>query len=198
MRLGLFGGTFDPPHLGHLALASAAYQQLRLASVLWILTGVQPLKLGQHITPVEHRLAMLERILGDDPRFAVSRVEVERPGPHFSVDTLRILAGQYPNADLVFLIGGDSLRDLPRWRLPSSLVSACAEIGVMRRPGDTVDLPALEAKIPGLTQKLRFMDAPLVDISASRIRQQAAAGEDISQFLTPQVHNYIQEHNLYK
>jgi nicotinate-nucleotide adenylyltransferase len=76
-------------------------------------------------------------------------------------------------------------------------VSACAEIGVMRRPGDTIDLPALETKIPGLTQKLRFMDAPLVDISASRIRQQVAAGENVSQFTHPQVYNYIQEHNLY-
>lgn len=197
MRLGLFGGTFDPPHLGHLALAGAAYEQLNLERVLWILTGVQPLKISQHITPVEHRLAMLEIALQDDPRFGISRVEVDRPGPHFSVDTIRILARQHAQDDLIFLMGGDSLRDLPRWRFPADLVSACAEIGVMRRPDDALDLAALETQIPGLTEKVRFIDIPAVDISASRIRAQIASGEDVRCYLPPGVYAYILRHNLY-
>lgn len=197
MRLGLFGGTFDPPHLGHLALASAAYEQLALGRVLWILTGVQPLKLDRHITPVEHRLSMLELALGDDPRFVLSRVDVDRPAPHFTVDTVRLLAQQYPGDALIFLMGGDSLRDLPRWRFPADLVAACSEIGVMRRPGDAVDLLALEASIPGLAAKVRFINAPLLDISASAIRAQIAAGKDVGHFLQPQVYTYIQKEHLY-
>lgn len=198
MRLGLFGGTFDPPHLGHVALATAACEQLDLQRVLWILTGVQPLKLEQRITPAEHRLKMLALALNDYPQFVISPIELERPGPHYSVDTVRLLAERYPQDDLIFLMGGDSLRDLPRWRSPAELVAACAEIGVMRRPDDAVDLAALAAQIPGLTDKIRFINAPLLDVSAGEIRRRIAAGEDARHLVSPPVYNYIQQHNLYR
>ncbi len=198
MRLGLFGGTFDPPHLGHLALANAACDQLNLERVLWILSGIQPLKIGQPITPPEHRLKMLELALQGQPHFVISSVELECPGPHYSVDTVRLLAERYPKDELIFLMGGDSLRDLPRWHSPADLVAACAEIGVMRRPGDALDLAALERQIPGLTAKVRFIHVPLVDISASQIRRQVAAGEDVSRFLLPSVYAYIQQYGLYQ
>lgn len=198
MRLGLFGGTFDPPHLGHIALANAACKQLDLQRVLWILTGVQPFKLEQHITSAEHRLKMLALALKDHPQFVISQIELERPGPHYSVDTVRLLAERYPQDDLIFLMGGDSLRDLPHWRSPAELVAACAEIGVMRRPDDAVDLAALAAQIPGLTDKIRLINAPLLDVSASEIRRRIAAGEDVRHLLSPPVYNYIQLHNLYR
>lgn len=141
---------------------------------------------------------MLALVLGDDPRFSLSRIEVDRPGPHYSVDTVHLLAEQNSEADLVFLMGGDSLRDLPAWRSPVELVAACAEIGVMRRPDDDFDLPALEEKIPGLTAKVRFMDVPMLDISASEIRRRIAAGLDVRDRLHPEVHTYIQKHGLYQ
>jgi len=198
MRIGLFGGTFDPPHLGHLTLANAAYEQLNLERILWILTGVQPLKIGQQITPPEHRLKMLQLALQGQPHFIISLIELQRPGPHYSVDTVGLLAKRYPKDDLIFLMGEDSLRDLPRWHSPADLVALCAEIGVMHRTGEAPDLAALDMQIPGLMAKIRFINVPLVDISASKIRAGIAAGLDVSHLLAPPVYTYIQQHGLYQ
>ena len=116
-RLGLLGGTFDPPHVGHLVLAELAREQLGLDRVLWVPAGVQPLKQGQDVTPIEQRLGMLHLALESPPQpaFEISRIDVDRPGPHYTVDTLDLLVRAYSGAELVLLIGGDSLRDLPRF-----------------------------------------------------------------------------------
>jgi nicotinate-nucleotide adenylyltransferase len=148
-RLGIFGGTFDPPHVGHLILASEAQAQLHLSSLLWVLTGIPPHKLGQPISPLADRLAMLRLSLENEAAFALSMVDMERPGPHYTLDTVGLLAAENPGAHLVLLLGGDSLHDLPSWHRPADLVAACHEIGVMRRPGDSIDLSALERRIPG-------------------------------------------------
>ncbi|MFZ5910923.1 MAG: nicotinate-nucleotide adenylyltransferase [Chloroflexota bacterium] len=197
-RLGIFGGTFDPPHLGHLILAQEACAQLDLARLLWVLTPIPPHKLGQAITPPEYRLAMLELAVRDDPAFEVSRVELDRPGPHYTADTLRLLAERFPSADLVLLIGGDSLRDLPTWRFAPDLVAACREIGVMRRPGASVDLSALERQIPGAQARVRFVDAPLLEIASSEIRRRIRQGKPFRYYLSPAVYEYILEKHLYR
>ncbi len=176
-RVGVFGGTFDPPHLGHLILASEARAQLQLTRLLWVLTSVPPHKLGQPISPLEARLAMLERALADEPAFEISRVDIDRPGPHYTADTLRLLRTAYPEAALVLLLGEDSLRDLTKWHEPARIVQEGDEIGVMRRPEVSIDLAELEAQIPGIAPKIRFVDSPLLEIASHEIRQRVAEGK---------------------
>lgn len=196
--LGIFGGTFDPPHLGHLILAAEARQQLSLTSLLWVLTPDPPHKQAAPIIPLAHRLAMLQLAISGDADFELSRVEMDRPGPHYALDTLNLLAEQNPGAEMVYLMGGDSLRDLPTWHRPADLLSACRYLGVMRRPGDSIDLPALEAILPGITSKVRFVEAPLLEIASHEIRQRVAEGRPFRYYLLPSVYEYILEHNLYR
>jgi nicotinate-nucleotide adenylyltransferase len=197
-RIGLFGGTFDPPHLGHLILAGEACAQLQLDRLLWVLTPTPPHKLGQAITPSEQRLAMVELAIAGDPLFELSRVELDRPGPHYTLDTVRQIQADSPAADVILLIGGDSLRDLPTWRQAADLVSACDEIGVMRRPGDSANLSALEGSLPGIGSKVRFVDAPLLEIASSEIRRRASLGEPFRYYVPAAVHEYILRHRLYQ
>jgi nicotinate-nucleotide adenylyltransferase len=197
-RLGVFGGTFDPPHIGHLILAAEACADLNFNCLLWVLTPVPPHKLEQPITPLKHRLAMLELAIADDSNFRHSRIEMDRPGPHYMVDTMRLLADQHPSADLILLIGGDSLRDLPTWYRPADLVSACHEIGVIRRPGDSIDLSALEWLVPGIQAKVRFVEAPLLEISSSEIRRRIRAGKPFRYYLSQSVYEYIVNNKLYR
>ena len=196
-RIGIFGGTFDPPHLGHLILASEARTQLQLSRLLWVLTSLPPHKLGQSISPLEDRLAMLELALKDEPKFELSTVDMNRPGPQYTLDTLNLLARQNPDADLILLIGGDSLRDLPTWHLPEKIIASCHQIGVIRRPSDSIDLSQLENQIPGITSKVRFVDAPLLEIASREIRQRAAEGLPFRYYLLPSVYEYIVDHKLY-
>ena len=197
-KIGLFGGTFDPPHIGHLILASEAVHQFGLSRLLWMLAPDPPHKLDQSITPLPHRLEMLQRMISDNPTFEVSYLEINRPGPHYTIDTVRLLAQQEPNADVFLLLGGDSLRDLPTWRFCADLVAAVTKIGVMRRPGDPFDMPALEAKISGLTAKVTFIDAPLQNISSSDLRRRIANKEAYRYYLFPPVYQYIENNHLYR
>jgi nicotinate-nucleotide adenylyltransferase len=197
-RLGVFGGTFDPPHTGHSILAAEACADLKLDCLFWVLTPLPPHKLDQPVTPLEHRLAMLELAISGDENFQLSRIDIDRPGPHYMVDTLRLLADEHPSADLVLVIGGDSLRDFPTWHRPADLAAACHEIGVMRRPGDSLDLPALEATVPGAPARLRFVDAPLLEISSSDIRRRIREAEPFRYFLSQPVYEYILKKELYR
>lgn len=197
-KIGLFGGTFDPPHIGHLILASEAVRQLGLSRLLWMLAPDPPHKLDQPITPLTHRLQMLKRAIADNPSFEISHLEIDRPGPHYTIDTVRQLSQLEPDADIVLLLGGDSLRDLPAWRLPADLVAEVSRIGVMRRPGDPFDLSALEEKIPGLTEKVVFIDAPLQDLASREIRRRVTNGEVYRCYVLPSVSEYIEEKHLYR
>ncbi len=197
-RIGVFGGTFDPPHLAHLILAGEARAQLGLDRLLWVLTSIPPHKLGQQITPIEDRLKMLEIALSGEPAFEISRVDIDRPGPHFSADTMRLLHAANPGAVLVFLIGEDSLRDLRTWHEPAKLVAECDEIGVMRRPGVLTDLSSLEKEIPGLTARVHFVDAPLLEIASNDIRRRVAEGRPFRYFVPQGVYEYILRKNLYR
>ncbi|HUH95785.1 MAG TPA: nicotinate-nucleotide adenylyltransferase [Anaerolineales bacterium] len=197
-KIGIFGGTFDPPHLGHLILASEAHAQLRLTRLLWVLTPVPPHKLDRPVSSLQDRLAMVQLALKDEPAFELSMIEVKRPGPHYTLDTVQVFAEQEPDAELILLLGGDSLRDLPTWHRPAELVAACHQIGVMRRPGASVDLAALEMEIPALRAKVKFVEAPLLEIASSEIRRRAARGLPFKYYLLPAVYQYIQEHQLYR
>jgi nicotinate-nucleotide adenylyltransferase len=196
--IGIFGGTFDPPHLGHLILAAEAYDQLALTRLLWVLTPLPPHKLDQAITPLEHRLVMTELMIGDYPHFEFSRAEIDRPGPHYMLDTVKVIRTKFPSAELTLLIGGDSLRDLPAWHNPLELVEACQWLGVMHRPDDTIELTELEQTIPGISLKIRFVDAPRLEIASRDIRRRITEGHAFRHYLLPPVYDYIQEHGLYR
>lgn len=195
--IGIFGGTFDPPHLGHLILAAEAQAQLKLERVLWVLTPQPPHKPERPITLLEHRLEMLRRAISDSPGFELSTVEIDRPGPHYTIDTLNLLQEKYPTGKLVLLIGGDSLRDLPGWSRPREIIAAVYAFGVMRRPGDNIELDALERVFPRIRDKLLFIDAPQFDISSSSLRQRIADGGHHRYYLHTQVYDYIQQNHLY-
>lgn len=195
---GVFGGTFDPPHVGHLILAGEAMHQLQLNRVLWVLTPQPPHKPDQPITPLYHRIEMLKRAIGNSPGFEFSNVEIERPGPHYSLDTLDILQTRHPRSPLVMLIGGDSLRDLPTWHHPEELVTAVYAFGVMRRPGSEILLGDLYEKLPALKSKVRFFDTPELEISSSAIRERVAAGGHFRYYLPPGVYEYIVQNRLYR
>jgi nicotinate-nucleotide adenylyltransferase len=197
-KIGLFGGTFDPPHIGHLILASEAAYQFNLTKLLWVLTPDPPHKQEQQITPLDHRLEMLQCAIADNPIFEISRIELDRPGPHYTLDTVRLISEQESNADIILILGGDSLRDLPTWRSNTDLVAAVSKIGVMCRPGDSFDMQALESKIPGLTEKVSFIDAVFNNISSSEIRRRVKDGEEYRYYLFPSVYEYIESNHLYR
>jgi len=198
VRVGIFGGTFDPPHLGHLVLAAEARDQLNLDCVLWVVTPDPPHKTGRTITPLITRLELVEAAICQDSQFEISRVEIDRPGPHYSVDTVENLARAFPQAKLFYLMGGDSLHDLPAWIRPRQFIAALAGIGVMRRPQDSVDLTRLERILPGIVTKVHFIDAPLLEISSSSIRDRASMGSHYRYFLPDRVYQLVQMLGLYR
>jgi len=198
LRLGIFGGTFDPPHIGHLVLAAEAQHQLKLEQVLWVLTPDPPHKEGRPITPLEIRLDLLKAAIGDDPGFVLSRVDIDRPPPHYALDTMRLLAQQYPEDELIYVMGSDSLRDLPTWHKPQDFIRSCKELGVMHRPGDLARLDEVEAKLPGIAYKVHWVLAPLLQISSTDIRRRAIEDRTFRYFLSPAVYQIIESHDLYR
>jgi nicotinate-nucleotide adenylyltransferase len=198
MRIGVFGGTFDPPHIAHLILADEARYQLHLDRILWVLTPNSPLKPDFNISPWHLRLELLEGALMGNPYFEVSRVDIDRPPPHYAFETLGILSESYPDTDLFFLMGSDSLRDLPAWKQPRSVISNCHSLGIMRRPGITLDMEGLESEIPGINSKVNWVDAPLLEISATKIRDRIKRGLPVKYQLPPAVFQTIQNRGLYK
>lgn len=198
LRLGIFGGTFDPPHVGHLILAEEAYSNLRLDRLLWVLTSKPPHKRNQAITSLEMRLQMLQAAIQDNPRFVLSRVDIDRTPPHFAVDTLRLLRAQFPAETLVYLMGGDSLRDLPTWHDPLGFLAAADSLGVMRRPGADENLADLEQKLPGLQAKVEIFATPLLEISSTRIRKLIAGNGPYRYYLAPAVYEIVRQNHLYQ
>lgn len=197
MKTGIFGGTFDPPHIGHLILAAEAYYQLGLDRLLWVLTPEPPHKIGQPITPVSQRLLMLETALAENPTFEISRAEIDRPAPHYAVDTMHLLRQEYPEEKLYYVMGGDSLADLPSWRQPQAFLAACDGLGVMCRPGRQVDLAALEPLLPGLSGKVYFIEAPLLEISSRQLRRRLREGRPYRYYLSPAVYRLIRDKGFY-
>jgi nicotinate-nucleotide adenylyltransferase len=196
-RVGVFGGTFDPPHNGHLALAHAAREQLDLHEILWVVTADPPHKRGSEISPVADRLELVSAAIAGEPGMLVSRVDLDRPGPQWAADTVRLLKAAEPEAELVYLMGGDSLRDLPHWGRPQELLQY-ASLGVLRRPGAAFDVAALEAALPELVSRLHFVSAPRLDISSRQVRERLRAGLPIGHLVPPQVASLIDARSLYR
>lgn len=183
MRLGIFGGTFDPPHLGHLVAASDACEALELDRVLWIPSARHPLKQGRVQTSAALRLEMVRAAIAGDPRFEADELELRREGPSYTVDTLRALAGRHPGAALFLLSGADLLSELPRWREPDE-IQRLATLAVLSREGDT--LPAETG--------LRAVAVPVtrVDVSATEVRRRASEERSI-RYLVPEAVRAIVE-----
>lgn len=198
LTLGVFGGTFDPPHVGHLILASEAQAQLGLDRVLWLLTPHPPHKSAQVVTPVQVRLELLSAALAGDTNFEISSVDIDRPAPHYAVDSMLLLHQKYPGAQLVYLMGGDSLADLPTWRNAAAFVRSCDAIGVMQRAGPRPDMGMLEQQLPGISSRLRWIQAPRLDISSRQIRQWLQQGRPCRYYLPPSVYQIIEAQHLYR
>ena len=195
-RIGILGGTFDPPHLAHLILGEAAVEVLNLSTLLWVPAADPPHKQNHEKTAVMHRLAMLELALRDNEHFAISRVDLDRPGPHYSVDMVEIIQRQYPGAELFFVIGGDSLHDLLSWYRPDLLIEQCT-LAVMRRPDAQVEPEMHEAELPGLARHTIMIDAPLIDISSTEVKQRLQQGHSVRYLVPDAVLAYIGENDLY-
>lgn len=197
MRLGVFGGTFDPVHYGHLVAAEEVRYRLRLDKVLFVPAGMPPHKLDHDITPTRHRVAMLELAIASNPGFALSRVDIDRHGPCYTVDTLALLHEEYgPGTELFFLMGMDSLADLLTWKEPERLIRL-AWLVVVGRPGFQADVNELNRVLPGAAERICIVDTPLMEVSSSDIRQRVQQGAPIRYQVPEAVEAYIRAHRLY-
>jgi nicotinate-nucleotide adenylyltransferase len=198
MRIGIFGGTFDPPHVGHLILAEECRSQLKLDKLLWVVTDNPPHKHYVSVSPIEDRVRLVKKAIKGNNAFVLSRVDIDRPGPHFAIDTVNILKQQNPDAEFFYLMGGDSLHDLPTWNRPQDFIALCDGIGVMRRHADQVDLASLETVLPGISQKVLIVDAPILEISSKQIRQRVNEDQGFRYYLRDAVYRMVLKLGLYK
>ncbi|WP_420632302.1 nicotinate-nucleotide adenylyltransferase [Candidatus Leptofilum sp.] len=195
-RIGLLGGTFDPPHWGHLWLAELARVELELDKVLFLPVGNPVHKQRRVITAVPHRLHMVSLAIQDNPHFVLDTTDCNRSAPHTTVTLLPLLRQAYPNADFWLLIGGDSLRDLPTWVEPTRLIQQC-RLAVLMRPGAEIDWQDLETAVPGIETAVDLLDGPTLSISATAIRRWVQNGFEPTYLLPTAVAKYIQQNHLY-
>lgn len=203
MRIGLFGGTFDPPHHGHLLAASDAFEALALDRLVWIPAAQQPLKVGLPSAPAADRLAMTRLAVGDDARFTVDAVEIERAGLSFSVDTVEGYVRARPGDELIVLLGADVLATFARWKEPRRL-ALLARLAILHRAVDGA--PVEEAAITGAMTAITGPGVPApvvletrrVDLSSTEIRERARAGRSLHGFVPEAVARYIRERALYR
>ncbi len=188
MKLGVFGGTFDPPHIGHLIAAQEVHRQLGLDRVLLVPAGIPPHKQGHAISPGAVRLEMVRAATATDECMEVSPIELEREGPSYTVDTLRALHEQYPGAELFLAIGADQLEDLPRWREPEE-IARLARLVAFARGGQ----PPPESLWPVVV-----VEVPTTEISSTEMRRRVAAGAPIRYFVPEPVRQIIERERLYR
>jgi nicotinate-nucleotide adenylyltransferase len=200
--IGLLGGTFDPIHHGHLVIAEEVREALGLERVLFVPAGIPPHKPGRPITPAEDRVAMVELAIAGNPTFELSRLEVDRPGPSYAVDTLELLAAQVRadgrEPDITFILSAEAFVELPTWRDPARLLSLCRMAVVPRAGRGAPGAAWLHEHIPGQEDRVLFLDGPNVDLSATRIRARVAAGRSIRYLVPDAVMAYIADHALYQ
>jgi len=198
-RLGVFGGTFDPPHYGHLVAAEEAAEQLGLPRVLFVPTGQPPHKRDEPVTPVHHRVRMTELAIADNPRFVLSRVDVDRPGVSYTADTLALLRAAYgPDTELYFICGMDMLASFLTWHEPARVIAQCQLVAVTRPSYPLVDVAALERALPAARGRIHVLRVPGIDISSTELAERVAAGRSLRYLTPPAVAAYIREHGLYR
>lgn len=197
VRFGVFGGSFDPPHYGHLALAETARVQLQLARVLFVPAGEPPHKTDVKLSPIAKRVALVQAAIADNGAFALSRVDVDRPGPHYTVDMLRLLRAEFPQVtDWFLLLGEDSLHDFLSWRAPEEILDL-AELAVMRRPEKPAPLETLQERLPTLERRLTWLDVPPLHLSATELRRRVREGLPLRYLVPLPVEVLIRKHQLY-
>jgi len=198
MRIGILGGTFDPIHYAHLAIAEEARTQLGLDWVVFVPAGHPPHKPHVVITPAHYRLGMLELALATNPHFLISRVDLERPGPCYTVDTLVVLQEEWgAEAELWLIVGADSLLELRTWHHPERIIQL-ARLAVAPRPGNPLRRAELERSLPGLYERMRMIQAPLLEISGTDLRRRVREGRPVKYYLPEQVEAFIFEQGLYQ
>jgi nicotinate-nucleotide adenylyltransferase len=189
--VGIFGGSFNPPHLAHLIVAEIVREQFRLDAVLWIPACQSPFKTSEELAPATDRLEMTRLAVCENDGFAVSEIELERSGVSYTVDTIRSLQELDPGVDYHLIMGADGLRDFSNWREPEEILRRVSLI-VYRRSGiETATLPA------GLDGRVAYADAPRVDLSSSAIRERLRAGRSIRYMVPEAVHRYVLDRGLY-
>jgi len=198
VNIGVLGGTFDPIHNGHIIVAEEVRARLNLAEVLFVPAGQPWLKEARPILAAEHRVQMVRLAIADKPCWKLAAMEVGRPGPSYTVDTITELQAQLGTGDeLFFILGWDNLAQLPQWREPSRLIEMCRLVAVPRPGYSLPDLNSLEAVIPGLSRRLILLEEPEIDIDATEIRDRVAQGLPISHLVPEPVDDYIRQHKLY-
>jgi nicotinate-nucleotide adenylyltransferase len=196
VNIGILGGTFDPIHIGHLVVAEEARIKVGFSEVLFVPAGQPLLKPDRNITPPDHRVEMVRRAIADNPHFKLCTLEIERPGPSYTVDTLTMLREQLGSeVSLFFILGRDTLADLPSWKEPKKLLQLCRLV-VAPRLGAR-DLQHLETEIPGLLDKVIQLDMPVIGIGSSGIRQRIDQGLPIRYLVPGEVEKYIAEQKIY-
>lgn len=199
LKIGVLGGTFDPVHSGHLVIAEAARKKLGLSRVIFVTAGEPWLKGHRNIAPGEHRLAMTELAIAENPSFGATSIDIDRPGPSYTVDTLNDLKRELgADAELYYILGLDAMAGFSEWREPERIVAICRLVAA-RRPGClTIDLKQLERDLPGISKQITVLNNPLSDISSSAIRERVASSLSITGLVPAAVERYIMEKGLYK
>ncbi|MCH7699722.1 MAG: nicotinate (nicotinamide) nucleotide adenylyltransferase [Chloroflexi bacterium] len=197
VKHGVMGGTFDPVHIGHMKLAEHAQQELGLDDVLWITAGDPWRKGDRNITPARHRLAMVQLAIEVYPSWRASTAEIDRPGPTYTVDTLRELHARQDGDNFTLIVGQDALEDLPNWHEPTRLLEL-ADLAVAVRGGRRLPPEELDSLVPGLSGRVTWLSMPPVPFSATQVRSLASSGAPLSGFVPKSVEAYIREHQLYR
>ena len=199
MRRGILGGTFDPVHLGHIILAQETLVRLALDEVWFIPTGLPWMKRDEALTPGHHRCAMVERAIEGNPQFRCSRLEIDRPGETFTVDTLEeLVTGEMAGDELFFIMGLDALGGLHRWKAPARILEL-ATVVVALRPGyGALDLRELETVVPGAAGRVIAAQMPLIEISGTELRRRATEGGSMRYLVPDAVAEYIHRQGLYR
>ena len=197
VRIGIYGGSFDPIHIGHLAIAEEARVALGLASVAFVPAARQPLK-GQAQGAPDHRLSMVRLACAGNSAFHADDLELRRPPPSYTVDTLLNLRERHPPpAELSFIVGADAARDMPRWHRAAEVI-ALSRLAIIARPRFELDMPALLAALPELAGRVTLIEGPRLDISSTELRRRLAAGRTVRYLIPDEVRHYIAEHGLYQ
>ena len=199
-RLGIMGGTFDPPHIGHLAAAEMARAELKLDAVLFVPANRSPWKMSRVMSTTEQRVDLVRLAIADNVNFVLSRVDVDRPAPSYTYETLRLLQAEYPGDELYFIMGLDSLRDIGNWHNADEIVRL-AQLVVCARPGVKMDVGQmmdLLHRLPGLMKRLTFVEMPELEIAASDLQQRVRNGQSIHYLVPTAVEAYISSQGLYR